>query len=354
MLPDRGTYAEPMPASEFDLIAAINDRLPEPGARVRVPSGDDAAVVEGGPATAVSVDAIVDGVHFTLAAFGAAAVGRKALAAGLSDLAAMGAKPGEAYVVVGAPAEMADEELLGIADGVAEVATRDQVSIAGGDLVSSPVLVVSVTAIGYEPEGGGLVGRGGASAGDVVAVTGELGGAGAGLALLGLGERAPGGGAPGAERLPEGLRKSLIARQLDPRPRLREGRALAASGATAMIDVSDGLGADAGHLAQSSGCRLGIDLERVPIAEGVATVAGGEGAALELAASAGEDYELLVTLPAESVETARRATSDAGSILTEIGQVTEGQGVGLHLPGGGEIAPRGFDQRRGSRSGSAG
>ena len=108
------------------------------------------------------MDAIVDGVHFRLDQFGAPAVGRKALAAGLSDLAAMGAQPGEAYVVVGAPAELEDDALLGIADGLAEVASRRGVTIAGGDLVSSPVLMVSVTAVGYEPEGSRLVTRAGA------------------------------------------------------------------------------------------------------------------------------------------------------------------------------------------------
>jgi thiamine-monophosphate kinase len=340
-----------MPASEFDLIAEINERLPPPGERVRVPSGDDAAVVEGDPASVVSVDAIVDGVHFALEAFGAEAVGRKALAAGLSDLAAMGAAPGEAYVVVGAPVAMPDEQLLEIADGLARVATRDEVSIAGGDLVSSPVLVVSVTAIGYQPEGASLVGRGGASPGDAVAVTGELGGAAAALSLLGIGE----GSQDRVESaIPAELRESLLARQLDPRPRVREGRALAAAGATAMIDLSDGLGADTGHVARASGCRFEIDLGRVPIADGVIVTAGGDGAALELAASGGEDYELLVAIPPERLSDARQATAAAGSRLTEIGYVTEGQGVALRLPGGGEITPRGFDQRRGSRSGSTG
>src|SRR5262245_50409411 len=114
-----------MPASEFDLIAAIAEVLPTRAERVRVPSGDDAAVVETDAPSAVSVDAIVDGVHFTLEAFGARAVGRKALAAGLSDLAAMGAAGGEAYVVVGAPAEMPDEAMLELASGLAEVADRE-------------------------------------------------------------------------------------------------------------------------------------------------------------------------------------------------------------------------------------
>ena len=108
--------------------------MPAPGPRVRVPSGDDAAVVEPRAASAITVDAIVDGVHFVLDSFGPEAVGRKALAAALSDLAAMGAAQGEAYVVVGAPEELSDEDLLGIADGLAETASREEVTIAGGDL----------------------------------------------------------------------------------------------------------------------------------------------------------------------------------------------------------------------------
>jgi len=335
-----------MSATEFDLIAAINKRLPEHGDRVRVPSGDDAAVVEPSTASAVSVDAVVDGVHFRLEDFPAPAIGRKALAAGLSDLAAMGASPGEAYVVVAAPSELPDEFLLGIADGLAEVASREGVTVAGGDLVSSGVLVVSVTAVGYEPAGGGLITRGGGRPGDVAAVTGGLGGAAAALALMDSVGEPP--------SLSPELREALLSRQLDPAPRLREGRALADAGATAMIDVSDGLGADAGHLARSSGYRLEIDLDRIPLAEGVEEVAGGLGAALELAATGGEDYELLVTLPPGRIGAASEAVAEAGagSALTEIGYVAEGRGVALRLPGGGEIQPSGFDQRRGSLSGS--
>src|ERR671930_2570605 len=200
-----------MPSSEFDLITAINERMPAPGPRVRVPSGDDAAVVEPRAASAVTVDAIVDGVHFVLDSFGPEAVGRKALAAALSDLAAMGAAQGEAYVVVGAPAELPDDALLEIADGLAEVATRESVSIAGGDLVGSPVLIISITAIGYQTGSAALVSRAGAMPRDVLAVTGELGGAAAALRLL------EGGEPRGA--LPPERRKQLLARQLDPVPR---------------------------------------------------------------------------------------------------------------------------------------
>lgn len=332
-----------MPASEFDLIAAINERMPPPGPRVRVGSGDDAAVVEPRAASAVTVDAIVDGVHFRLADFGAPAVGRKALSAGLSDLAAMGASQGEAYVVVGAPPDLDDEALLGVAEGLAEVASREEVSIAGGDLVGSPVLIVSVTAVGYEPGTARLVTRSGANPRDIVAVTGELGGAAAALVLM---------GDESQRSLSEEVRDELFSRQLDPIPRLQQGRALAAAGATAMIDISDGLGADAGHLAASSACRLEIDLDRIPLSEGVDEVAGGRDQALELAASGGEDYELLVTLPRDRLGAAATAVAETGTKLTEIGYVAEGHGIVLRLPGGGEIQPQGFDQRRGSLSGS--
>jgi thiamine-monophosphate kinase len=326
-----------VPSSEFDLIAAINARMPAPGPRVRVPSGDDAAVVEPRAASAVTVDAIVDGVHFVLDAYGPEAVGRKALAASLSDLAAMGAAQGEAYVVVAAPDELSDESLLGIADGLAEMAAREEVTIAGGDLVSSPVLLVSVTAVGYEPGGSRLITRGGAKPRDLVAVTGELGGAAAAVQLMEAGERR---GDP-ADR-----GKDLLDRQLDPTPRLREGRALAKAGATAMIDVSDGLGGDAAHLARASDCRLEIDLDRLPLADGLVEVAGGSEAALELAASGGEDFELLAAVPRERFGGAVQAVADAGSTLTEIGYVAEGSGVALRLPDGEQLEPRGFDQRQ--------
>ena len=196
--------------------------------------------------------------------------------------------------------------------------------------------MVSVTAVGYEPKGSRLVTRAGARAGDLIAVTGRLGGAAGALALM-----EGGGGAVAPE-----LREALLVRQLDPTPRLSEGLALAAAGATAMIDVSDGLGADAGHLARSSGCRVEVDLDRIPLGTGLEEVAGGSGPALELAASGGEDYELLVALPPNRMDGASEAVAKTGTELTEIGHVTDGQGVAMRLPGGGEIEPRGFDQRQ--------
>ena len=338
-----------MPASEFDLIEAIQRRLPAAGPRVRVGSGDDAAVVEAeGAVSAVSVDALIEGVHFTLPEFGYRAVGRKGVAMGLSDLAAMGAAAGEAYVALGAPADCGDEDLLALAEGVAEAAAREGVTVAGGDLVAAPVLVLSVTAVGYQPPRSALLTRSGARPGEAVVVTGELGGAAAALALLASDPSDPGPELAGAAR------EALLARQLDPRPRLKPGLALAETGATAMIDLSDGLGADAGHLARASACGLELELERLPVAEGVAAVAGGERRGLELAASGGEDLELLATLPVERLSEAGAAVSAAGTTLTQIGYVTDGEGVALRLPGGEQLQPRGFDHRRGSRSDSAG
>jgi thiamine-monophosphate kinase len=174
-------------------------------------------------------------------------------------------------------------------------------------------------------------------------VTGELGGAAAALELLS-------GSARGEGISPE-RRDALLARQFDPQPQLAVGQVLAAAGATSMIDLSDGVGADAGHLATASGCMIEIELDRLPIAEGVAEVSR-RGGALELAALGGEDFELLATLPPERLEEAREAVMKEGIELTEIGYATEGRGASLRLPGGGELEPTGFDHRRGSRSGS--
>jgi thiamine-monophosphate kinase len=332
-----------MRASEFDLIARLRERVPASSARVRVGSGDDAAVTEPEGAAATTIDALVEGVHFTLPEFPLAAVGRKAMAAGLSDLAAMGAEPGEAYVAVGAPDAMSDDELVELADGIAETAELGGVVIAGGDLTAAPVLFLCVTCVGYERPGVPLVTRAGANPGDMVVVTGELGGAAAGLALL--------TGAASAEALDDAARSSLVARQLEPAPRLAGGRALAAAGASAMIDISDGLGADAAHVAAASGRGLEIELERVPLAAGVEEVAGGRSEGLRLAAEGGEDYELLATIGAEDLGAARRALDDAGYGLTEIGVVTNGDGPVLRDADGRELEVHGFDHRRGSPSG---
>ncbi len=368
---------------EFELLAALRERLPEPGARVRLGSGDDAAVTVPGGATATSVDALVEGVHFRRETATLRQIGRKAISTALSDLAAMGAEPGEAYVVLGAPEGTSEDELLELGEGLAGVARETGTTLAGGDLTRAPVLTLAVTVVGHAPRPEDFVTRAGARPGDALVVTGELGGAAAGLLLLedtaltaaafgaieptdvGRGT-GPGGdvdrpgapSTPGAVDLPQrtsGPRldvasaEALRRRQLDPTARLAAGRALAAAGATAMIDISDGLAGDAAHIATASGALLVIDGLALPIARGVdavATVAGHD--RLQLAISGGEDYELLAALPPEKVDSAREALAATGTPITVIGNVEAAEDAQVRaevrLPGGGAAASRGYDQ----------
>src|SRR5688572_13804231 len=173
---------------EFDLIAHLRERIAAAGAvagdQVIVGSGDDAAVVEPRGRSVTTVDALVEGVHFRRSTFPPDAIGHKALAVALSDLAAMGAQPGEAYVQLGVPEDLSDDELAGIADGLGAVAAEHGVAVAGGDVVASPTLFLAVTAVGYVADEAAHVTRAGAQAGDVLILTGPVGGAAAGLLLL--------------------------------------------------------------------------------------------------------------------------------------------------------------------------
>jgi len=327
------------PLGEFELIAKLRERLPPAPARLRLGSGDDAAVTLPAGATATSVDALVEGVHFRREdGFSLEDVGAKALATALSDLAAMGAEPGEAYVVLGVPPDLGEAELLALADGLAEVAAETGTAVAGGDVSRSPVLSLAITVVGHAPRPELLISRGGARPGDLLVVTGELGGAAAGLLLLQRPELGAGLGAETAERLRH--------RQLRPTARLRAGAALAAAGATAMIDLSDGLAGDAAHVAAQSQAALRIDAAAVPLAKGLAEVAAAAGRdPLELAASGGEDYELLAAIPAQRLtEAATRIGEAAETSLTPVGEVGEGEGAEIRLPGGGTLRTRGFDQ----------
>jgi thiamine-monophosphate kinase len=326
---------------EFELIAALRERLgsaavASPGSRLVVGSGDDAAVTEVSGAVVTTVDAAIEGVHFEGATTPLRAVGHKALAGALSDLAAMGAEPGEAYVQLGLPRDTSEEDCLALTDGLADVARAHGVTVAGGDVTSAPVLLLAVTAVGYAPSAKELVVRSGARPGDALAVTGELGGAAAGLILL----RDP--------QLPAGLSAevadALRDRQRRPEPRLTAGRALAAAGATAMIDISDGLGGDARHLAEASRVSARIELSALPLSNGVEAVAGASGSdPLELATAGGEDYELLVALPPARLEDASQALEALGLRLTAIGEVATGEGVELIEVDGSSRPPRGFD-----------
>jgi thiamine-monophosphate kinase len=297
---------------ELELIAAIETALADRSGRLVRWTGDDAAVTRARPYAVTSIDTLVDGVHFRRATHSPRDIGWKALATALSDLAAMGADAGEAYVSVVLPGQI--EEPLELIGGMEELAADCGVTIAGGDVVQGPVLVLTVAVTGWADAAEELVGRDGAQPGDLVGVTGELGGSEAGRRLL----------EAGGEGQPE-----LVARHLRPRPLLRAGHALAAAGATAMIDVSDGLATDAGHVAERSGVELRVRLEDVPRPAGVTA---------EQAATGGDDYELLVTVPPAS-----RDAADAAAPLTWIGEVSAGSGLVLLGPEGPVRGLRGYE-----------
>jgi thiamine-monophosphate kinase len=281
---------------ELELIRAIQAAIADRGDRVVRWSGDDAAVVRARGVAVTSIDTVVDGVHFSLATHAPADVGWKALATALSDVAAMGAEPGEAYIALVLPRDF--DEALELVAGAEELAGKHGVTIAGGDVVSGPALVVTVAVTGWADADDELVGRDGARPGDLVGVTGELGGSEAGRLALERGEHGP-----------------LARRHLRPEPRLAEGRALAAAGASAMIDLSDGLATDAAHVAEASGVSLRVELERLPRAPGVGA---------KQAATGGDDYELLFTIAPE-----RRAAAEAAAPVTWLGDVRAGEGLVL-------------------------
>ena len=251
------------------LVSAIARAVGEPSGGVVLGIGDDAAVLDDG--TVVSTDILVEGVHFDLARTTPRDVGHRAATANLSDLAAMGARPVALLAAFGLPPGF---------DDAAEVAAgmrEHGVPVAGGDLSRAPVLIVSVTALGRSDR---PVRRSGGRPGDVLVVTGPLGG----QAAAGYAGRVM--------------------------PRTDEGCALAAV-ATAMIDLSDGIATDAVRLARASGTGAVIELERLPRAPG---------ATVEQAATGGEDYELLAALP---------PGTEAPVPVTIVGRLTEGGDVAM-------------------------
>ena len=302
------------PGPEFDRVRAIAEALGKDATGL----GNDCAVLPPGfGEVVVSTDMSIEGVHFRRDWLSLEEIGWRAAAAALSDLAASGAEVVGLTASVGSPREAPVDELVQLMRGVGAAVSSCGGRVLGGDLAASPTWVVDITVFGRAAR---PVGRAEARAGDGVWVTGTLGGARAALLEWEAG-RAPAHGAR--------------ARFAHPVPRIAEGRWLAAHGAHAMMDISDGLGGDAGHLAAASGVRVELALEQLPVHPDVVAAALARGEPLQaFAAQGGEDYELLVVMPKTFEEgEARRFQQDTGTVLTRIGRVRRGAGMAATFAG---------------------
>jgi thiamine-monophosphate kinase len=320
-------------------VARLRARIGAPRSWVTIGVGDDAAVVvpERGTSIALTTDSLVEGVHFRREWTPAQAIGHKALATSLSDLAAMGARPRASLLSLAMPADWPVHEFDALLDGFVALADRAGAPLVGGNLTRSPgPLVVDTTAVGsVHPRR--ILTRAGGRAGDALFVTGTLGGAAAGLAMRMRGANPAAFG-------PEVT--DCLSRYEQPEPRLRCGLAVARSrAATAAMDLSDGLADAARQVAEASRTGVIIEAEAIPVHPGAAEFAAAEGLdPVSWALSGGEDYELLFAVPARFASRFRGAVRRCqGLQMTRIGHLGAEPGAWLqHADGTRESLPEGF------------
>lgn len=298
-LPPDATLAD---AGEFGLIDALAPLFAQ-GEHVLVGPGDDAAVLRVRTGhVVVSTDLMVEGRHFRREWASAADVGHRAAAQNLSDINAMGGRASSLTVGLAAPADLPVSWALGFAQGFADECALVGASVVGGDVTRADQIVIAVTVLGACTVSPVL--RGGAEPGDVLALHGRQGWAAGGLAVLGRGFRSP---------------RVLVEAYRRPEPPYDAGLVAAEAGATAMVDISDGLLAEAGHLAAASGVAIDVRTEAFEVPEPLHAVAAALGAdPLQFILSGGDDHALLATFPTER---------DVPNGWLVIGSVGEGEGV---------------------------
>ena len=328
--------------TEQELISRIQARLTPQPPWLLIGIGDDAAVVEPvrNQVEVITVDAIVEGVHFDRRFTPPAAIGHRALAVNLSDLASMGATPRLALLSLAIPSELPCDDFDAIADGIATLAATHQIHVGGGNLTRSPgPLMIDVTAIGWTKRRGVLT-RSGAKPGDGIYVTGCVGGALAGLQVL------------RHSRPPASRFVSCVTRYLYPQARVKAGILLGRNrAATACMDLSDGLADGIRQIAQASGVGATIDRAAIPIDPAARTWFESQQVDPVIAAlGGGDDYELVFTASPKLGGRLRAVARHGGVAITRIGSCTKGSTVELtDSVDGGTISaplPRGFGHFR--------
>jgi thiamine-monophosphate kinase len=328
--------------SERDLIARVQQRLAPPPAWLLVGIGDDAAVVEPerNRVEVLTVDALVDGVHFDRAFVPPDAIGHRALAVNLSDLASMGAAPRLALLSMALPLSLPIDDFDRIVSGFATLAARYGVHLVGGNLTHTPgPLTIDVTLVGTVKRRQAMT-RGGARAGDELYVSGSVGGAAAGLLKLrhvNSQQWAVSGGAQTADC-------RLLQAYFRPEPRVRLGMLLARNrAATACVDLSDGLGDGVRRLAHDSGVGISVDADALPIGPEARAVFESTGCdAVAAAVAGGDDYELLFTVAPRTRHRLRAAQRHGDAPVTRIGVCTSDRDLVLRRGGAAEPVPEGY------------
>ncbi len=322
--------------SEDQLIERVRRRFPSVGHGLSIGIGDDAAVLRPGVGTewVVTTDAFFENVHFLRKIHPPKAVGYKALARATSDIAAMGARARHFFLTLGLPETCTGAWFNDFLDGMARAARRFGLLLAGGDTTKYPLIVASLTVVGEVDRGKAIL-RSGASPGDLLCVSGRLGEAELGLRLI--------------QRKLQGQKRwtGLLKKHFYPEPRLALGEWLATHQcATSMIDTSDGLSTDLGHICKASDVGAAVWAPEIPIVRIPPELRRLDLDPLNLALNGGEDYELLFTVPKKF--SSRLPRKVQGVSVTVIGEITREKKIILLGPDGisTPLQPKGWDPFR--------